>query len=64
MKEYEFNGSIEINFYGQGLGKLKLAEIKNKWLKELKEYFENNDNIVEYDVYSEDINIEYDEIEE
>jgi hypothetical protein len=62
-KEYEFSGSFEIGVSGECMGKLKVAELKKKLKKEIENFFENNDCVAEYDIYQNEHDFDYDEID-
>jgi len=63
MKEYEFNGTFEIDFTGESLGKLKFSEIRKKLQKEFEKFLEENDAISQYDIYDSDFDIDYEKLE-
>jgi hypothetical protein len=61
-KEYEFNGSFEIGFSGECMGKLKLSELKAKLKKEIEEFLEKEGSVASYDVWQFETDIDYEDI--
>jgi len=63
MKEYELSGSIEINFFVECLGKLKLNKLKKAVKKVLEDYFEKNEAVSSSEIYSIEENFDYEVLE-
>lgn len=63
MKEYECYGSLEIGFDTESMGKLKAGEIKDLLEKTLKDYFEKNELVCEFDINRIEHSFDYEVLE-
>lgn len=61
--EYECSGSWEINFESESMGKLKSGEIKKLLKETLEKYFEKNDLVCSYEIFSIEDNLDYEVLE-
>ena len=63
MDENEFTIDFEIGITGESLGRLKLKELKEKIEKDIKEFFEKESNVSQYDLWQFETSTEYEKLE-